>query len=589
MNKHKKAFTLVEVLGVIVVIGILSLLVIASIQSYLNEGKKTYNNNLKEQLLIAGKEYYSTNKELLPYKQYNEKAGIKKAFITAEELNSKNYLKDKLIDSEGTNCDQSFILVRSPSNADYEYHSCLICGETNYSKDDQYCNIKNWGDNTAPTCKITLNGETEDIIITNNNYSDLKFSDLSDNDDDIDIDSKESNKRFAYIKITKKDDNIKYIDVSNLEDDEIKNYSIGADLINLKEGTYSVSVIDKGLNETSCISNVTVEEETITENDNTKTDDTENNNTETDNNNDNNTTIKDEANAHCALKYNYNTNKVEFKTVPKNSVKFSIVKKGKKSNFSNNKYALTPNTYGKMSYRGNVVTSTGTNYKCSLSFTRYCYDKDTGYGLCKPTNISIKWNSKTGAKGRCGSASRDYCAAIATVKYPIEQKTYYVGYQNNSGLLSGSCRSHAFMAVANSINNTYYSTKHLQNYLYSIGYKGVLWKGAISKAAKKYNLKATIYHNELSQKKAATLIKKALNNGQPVMIFVANKKCSDLAGTHHALLLLGYNSKGNVVFVDSVPYAKARSGKRSVNALSKCMSTGKVANSYYRMIIFSYQ
>ena len=49
-----------------------------------------------------------------------------------------------------------------------------------------------------------------------------------------------------------------------------------------------------------------------------------------------------------------------------------------------------------------------------------------------------------------------------------------MGYQNNSKLLSGSCRSHAFTCGMNATNNTNYSTLDLQNFLYSSGDEGVL-------------------------------------------------------------------------------------------------------------------
>ena len=43
-----------------------------------------------------------------------------------------------------------------------------------------------------------------------------------------------------------------------------------------------------------------------------------------------------------------------------------------------------------------------------------------------------------------------------------------MGYQNNSGLEGGSCRAHAFTCGMNAVNNTYYSTLDLQNYMVSL-------------------------------------------------------------------------------------------------------------------------
>lgn len=209
-----------------------------------------------------------------------------------------------------------------------------------------------------------------------------------------------------------------------------------------------------------------------------------------------------------------------------------------------------------------------------------------GKGKGKVLDVDIKYNVKD-KKGRCGKGSGDYCAAVATVKYATDTVKYYVGYQNNSGLLIGSCRSHAFMSVVNAIKGTTYSTLDLQKYLYSTGDKGVIKAKGFPKAIKKYGINATVYHSELSKEKAAKLMKEALDNGQPVMIFVANSLCSDIAGSHHALLVLGYDDNGNAIFVDSVPYSK-NAKKRTLKELSQCISGNSISDGYYRMIIFSF-
>lgn len=211
----------------------------------------------------------------------------------------------------------------------------------------------------------------------------------------------------------------------------------------------------------------------------------------------------------------------------------------------------------------------------------------TGVGKGKPTSVTIEYNKKD-ASGRCGKAKGDYCSAIATVHYPKETVKFYMGQQDNTGIIKASCRSHALMSVINAIKGTTYSTLDLQNYLKSVQKgSGVMKAKGIDKAIKKYGLKAKVYHSELSISKAEKVMKEALDNGQPVMIFVSRTKCSDLAGSHHALLLLGYDKKQNVQFIDSVPYGP-KSKKRGVKELAQCLSRKEIADSYYRMIVFSY-
>lgn len=200
--------------------------------------------------------------------------------------------------------------------------------------------------------------------------------------------------------------------------------------------------------------------------------------------------------------------------------------------------------------------------------------------------ITIKYNVKD-SMGRCGKGSNDKCAEIATVKYPDKTIKYYMGYQNNSKLLGGSCRAHAFTCGMNAVNDTYYSTLDLQNYLFQIDNGVLSGRTKFNSAINHFKVNAKAYFNETSIPKAISLAGQALDNGQPVMIFVAHSKCSDLAGTHHALLLIGYDNNGDVVFLDSCSrYPSAK--KRNLKELEGCMSQDSVARSYMRMVIFSF-
>lgn len=212
----------------------------------------------------------------------------------------------------------------------------------------------------------------------------------------------------------------------------------------------------------------------------------------------------------------------------------------------------------------------------------------TGTGLGRATKFKIEYNKKD-KQGRCGKGSGDFCAQIATVTYPKGKVTYYMGYQNNSQLLGGSCRSHAFTCGLNATNGSYYNTLDIQNFLYSTGDNGVLkGRARFNKTIDKFGAKAKAYFSETSIQESLVLAREALDNGQPVIIFVANSKCSDLAGSHHALLLLGYDNNNNVVFLDSCsryPSAKKRTLEELILG---CMSGDSVAENWMRMVIFSF-
>lgn len=63
-----RAFTLVEMLVVVGIIAALMVTVIPMVSKYIKDGKNDYNEKLKSQLLLSGKDYYSNNKDKLPVK-----------------------------------------------------------------------------------------------------------------------------------------------------------------------------------------------------------------------------------------------------------------------------------------------------------------------------------------------------------------------------------------------------------------------------------------------------------------------------------------------------------------------------------------
>ncbi len=216
-------------------------------------------------------------------------------------------------------------------------------------------------------------------------------------------------------------------------------------------------------------------------------------------------------------------------------------------------------------------------------------ESDSSKGMGAVKKVTIKYNQKD-PEGRCGKGKNDYCSAIATVKYEKGTVKYYMGYQYNSGLLDGSCRAHALTSAINAIKNTKMSTLDLQNYMYKLTpNSGVLVGNKIDKAISHYGIKATVFHSELTQEKAANIIKEAVKNGQPVMVFVQHSKCPDLAGTHHAYLILDIDDDGHVVMIDSCNYPRNASyKKRTPSELAKCLSKDDIADSYYRLILFEF-
>ena len=168
-NKKKKGFTMVEVLIAIVILAVLTVVVIPMVSKYVTEGKDKYNEKLKTQLLLSGKEYYSNNKSKLPTRDYR---GLYKqksySTVSLPEIQTNNLISKDFVDSEGRSCSPSYVYVKrdNKNEENYEWHTCLICkgkGTTiNYSKEDPVCLGKDWDDTISPICSTpSYNGHKE--------------------------------------------------------------------------------------------------------------------------------------------------------------------------------------------------------------------------------------------------------------------------------------------------------------------------------------------------------------------------------------------------------------------------------------------
>ena len=128
--KNEKAFTLIELLTVVIILGILLALALPSIQSYLTRGTKEYYHSLEETVKESGKDYLNDYRALLPREIGNV------TVIELKELTSNNYIKN-VVDSNNKTCDARVTAKKIGKN-EYEYYSCLDCGN-NYQTAGEAC------------------------------------------------------------------------------------------------------------------------------------------------------------------------------------------------------------------------------------------------------------------------------------------------------------------------------------------------------------------------------------------------------------------------------------------------------------------
>ena len=139
--KNKKAFTLVELLAVIVVIAILGGLAAVSINYIVQNSKKSVYKNYESALKTAAENYLIENTDKLPPEPGEGVEFTKSDKITYGVLTSGLFM-DEIKDPNGGNCDGYVIIKRGKDigfnyNLTYEY--CLMCDNYITKSDDYVC------------------------------------------------------------------------------------------------------------------------------------------------------------------------------------------------------------------------------------------------------------------------------------------------------------------------------------------------------------------------------------------------------------------------------------------------------------------
>ncbi len=136
--KKTKAFTLVEVLVVIVILALLALLIIPNITKYTEKAKDKYNDSLKDELLLAGKDFYTNNRSRIP----TSISPYLNDYVSLKELASQNYISKEFLDKNKNNCmAESYVAItRNKDTNKYNYNVCLICGGQKVDWNSEYCN-----------------------------------------------------------------------------------------------------------------------------------------------------------------------------------------------------------------------------------------------------------------------------------------------------------------------------------------------------------------------------------------------------------------------------------------------------------------
>lgn len=158
--KNNKGFTLIEIIGVVIILGIVTGIGAIAVQGYIHETKtktyESYKQGLKgasEDLLI---DCMNNNEEgcEVPQKGRDLRLGY-------QELVEKGYSK-RLKDPEGEGyCDKSYVIAsnESENGVELKYKVCLYCSK--YKSTESGCREVDTSDKTRPTCGTTKGESTE--------------------------------------------------------------------------------------------------------------------------------------------------------------------------------------------------------------------------------------------------------------------------------------------------------------------------------------------------------------------------------------------------------------------------------------------
>ena len=165
--KNSKAFTMVELLGAITILGILMSVAVFSISKVIDNAKREYYENQNDNIALAAQSFVQNNTNMLP-KNIGQKVKLK-----LSELVKNKYLKDKVKDYGKNDCDmdKSYVEIVKITKQDYAYNVVLKCPTYDSLKDpavEEKTPTISITFDKEPSAKATIKMEGNDRIISYN-------------------------------------------------------------------------------------------------------------------------------------------------------------------------------------------------------------------------------------------------------------------------------------------------------------------------------------------------------------------------------------------------------------------------------------
>ena len=118
---NNKGFSFVELLAVVVILGLLAVIGIATTSSLVDKAKKDKVDSQKNTVTSSAQSYLQDNKNLVP------KIIGETKVIRISELRNSNYLTEDITNEKGESCmEKSFVRVYKLSNTEYTYTTIIL-------------------------------------------------------------------------------------------------------------------------------------------------------------------------------------------------------------------------------------------------------------------------------------------------------------------------------------------------------------------------------------------------------------------------------------------------------------------------------
>lgn len=155
---------MIELLAVLVILGIIMVIAVPSVVSYLQSARSDYYDQLEESVKTVGQEYFSDHRSLMP----RENGQI--FSVNIQDLITEGYTTE-ILDSDGNNTCTGNVYVKRLATADFEYHACIQCGKTDAEGNQEYistsafCTGGTTGNNPDGECDKVKDDPTDDCFM----------------------------------------------------------------------------------------------------------------------------------------------------------------------------------------------------------------------------------------------------------------------------------------------------------------------------------------------------------------------------------------------------------------------------------------